>query len=303
MIDNNQFSLAGLNTAATNNEPFTFRSVGSGTSHSLDTINPDNRVMISIDGIVQSPLFKKNVDVSLSEAIGIGSTTIKVVGVTSITTNDLLNIDNEILQIGIVGFGSTNVLTVNRGVLGSVAVAHTVGAAVTMRGGDFHIVKDVLHFVTAPYGPAGVSTLQPGISTQSTFSGRVFNRTNPTTNFVFDDLSDKFTGIGKTFTLLQDDQNVTGIVTTIVTDGASGDEVINNGIILINNIVQRPINDFTIDERTSPGIGASIFFTGTSETNLPRGGKVGEVTVGFGSGYQNLVAAAATATRHRARCA
>ena len=294
-IDNNQFSLAGLNTAVTNNEPFTFRSVGSGTSHSFDTINPDNRVMISIDGIVQSPLFKKNVDVSLSEAIGIGSTTIKVVGITSITTNDLLNIDNEILQIGVVGFGSTNVLTVNRGVLGSVAAAHTVGAAVTMRGGDFHIVKDVLHFITAPYGPIGSSSLQPGIGTQSTFAGRVFNRTNPTTNFVFDDLSDKFTGIGKTFTLLQDNQDVTGIVTTISSDGGGSDEVVNNGIILINNIVQRPIVDFNMDERTSPGIGASIFFTGTSETNLPRGGKVGEVTVGFGSGYQNLVAAAATA--------
>ena len=294
-IDNNRFSLAGLNTAVTNNEPFFFRSVGSGTSHSFDTINPDNRVIISIDGIVQSPLFKKNVDVTLAEAVGVGSTTIKVTGITSITTNDLLNINNEILQIGTVGFGSTNVLTVDRGVLGSVAAAHTVGAAVTMRGGDFHIVKDVIHFITPPYGPTGVSTLQPGIGTQSTFAGRVFNRKNPTTNFVFDDLSDKFTGVGKTFTLLQDNQDVTGIVTTIASNGGGNGETINNGIILINNIVQRPLVDFTMDERTASGIGASIFFSGTSETDLPRGGKVGEVVVGFGSGYQNLVAAAATA--------
>ena len=294
-IDNNRFSLAGLNTAVTNNEPFFFRAVGSGTSHSFDTLNPDNRVIISIDGIVQSPLYKKNVDVVLSEAVGVGSTTIKVTGITSITTNDLLNIDNEIMQIGVVGFGATNVLTVDRGVLGSVAAAHTVGAAVTMRAGDFHIVKDVIHFIQAPYGPIGVSTLQPGIGTQSTFDGRVFNRKNPTTNFVFDDLSDKFTGVGKTFTLLQDDQNVTGIVTTIPSNGGGNGEVINNGIILINNIVQRPTVDFTMDERQSPGIGASIFFTGTTSTNLPRGGRVGDVKVGFGSGYQNLVAAAATA--------
>ena len=293
-IDNNQFSLAGLNTAVTNNEPFFFRSVGSGTSHSFDTINPDNRVLITLDGITQSPLFKKNIDVTLSEAVGVGSTTIKLVGITSLTTNDLLNIDNELLQIGVVGFGSTNVLTVDRGVLGSVAAAHTVGAAVTVRGGDFHIVKDVLHFIDPPYGPIGVSTFQPGISTQTTFNGRVFNRKNPTTNFVFDDLSDKFTGVGKTFTLLQDDQDVTGIVTTITGTGGN-DEVVNNGIIMINNIVQKPGIDYTMDERTSPGIGASIFFTGTSETNLPRGGKVGDVKVGFGSGYQNLVAAAATA--------
>jgi hypothetical protein len=59
-IDNNNFSLAGLNTA-TNNEPLVFRSVGTGTSHSFDVINPDDRVIIDLDGIIQSPLYKKNV--------------------------------------------------------------------------------------------------------------------------------------------------------------------------------------------------------------------------------------------------
>jgi len=293
-IDNNRFSLAGLNTAVTNNEPFFFRAVGSGTSHSFDVLNPDKRVVIDVDGMVQSPLFKRGINVTLAEAVGVGSTTIKVTGITSITANDLFNIDNEIMQVGVVGFGSTNVLTVDRGLLGSVAAAHTVGAAVTVRGGNFHIVKDVIHFVTAPYGPTGVSTLQPGISTSSTFGGRVFNRKNPNTNFIFDDISDQFTGIGKTFTLLQDDQDVTGIVTTISGPGGSN-EVVNNGFILINNVVQSPLVDYTMDERTGSGIGASIFFTGTTRTNLPRGGIVGDVSVGFGSGYQNLVAAAATA--------
>ena len=62
-------------------------------------------------------------------------------------------------------------------------------------------------------GPAGST----GVSTQSTFSGRVFNRKDLTRNFVFDDISHKFTGsvaTGKTFTLTQDGSDVTGIVTT-----------------------------------------------------------------------------------------
>ena len=203
----------------------------------------------------------------------------------------MINIDNEILEIKNVGFGSTNVLKVQRGVLGSVAAAHTVGAACTMRGGNFHIVKDVIHFVTAPNGPsAGISTLQPGIGTNSTFQGRIFNRKDSTTNFIFDDISDNFTGVGKTFTLLQDDQDVTGIVTTV-----NGPEVVNNGIILINNIIQRPTVDFNMVERQDPGIGASVIFTGASRRNLPRGGIVNEVTIGFGTNYQPLVAAAATA--------
>ena len=293
-IDNNNFSLAGLNTAVTNNEPLTFRAVGTGTSHSFDVVNPDNRVIIDIDGIIQSPLYRKNVSVSLNAAVGVGSTTIEVVGVTSISTNNLLEIDREILRVKTVGFGSTNVLTVDRGLFGSVAAAHTVGAAVTMKGGDFHIIKDVIHFVDPPYGAVGVTTLQPGISTQSSFSGRIFNRQDPNTNFIFDDISDRFTGVGKTFTLLQNGQDVTGIVTTKA--GAGGDdEVINNGIILINNVFQRPTIDYTMDERQNPGIGASIFFTGTNREDLPKGGIINEVTVGLGSGYQTLVAAAATA--------
>jgi len=290
-VNNNFLSLAGLATAAASGNALSFRSVGSGTSHSLDVLRPDDRVIIEIDEIIQPPLFRRTVDVALDEAVGVGSTTIKVVGVTSISVNNLLNIDNEIMRISTVGLGSTNVLEVERGVLGSVAAAHTVGAAVTMRGGSFHIVKDVIHFVTPPYGKVGVTTLQPGIGTNSTFQGRVFNRKDPTTNFIFDDISQNFSGIGKTFTLLQDSQDVTGIVTTV----GGGGEVVNQGIILINNMNQRPLIDFVMQERLDPGIGASVIFTGTNRENLPRGGIVENYTIGFGTNYQPLVAAAATA--------
>ena len=169
-----------------------------------------------------------------------------VTGITSIYFNDLVNIDNEILEITGVGIGSTNALKVKRGVLGSVAIATILLVWLcTMRGGSFHIVKDVIHFVTPPYGKVGVSTFQPGISTNSTFAGRVFNRKDPTTNFIFDDISDNFTGVGKTFTLLQDGADVSGIVTTV-----NGPEVVNNGVILINNIFQRPEVDYDMTERS-----------------------------------------------------
>jgi len=293
-IDNNTFSIAGLATAVTNSQPLIFRSVGTGTSHSFYVPNPDERVIIDLDGIIQSPLYKKNVSVGLASSIGIGSTTITVVGITSIFAGNLLQINSEILRVSTVGFGSTNVIAVERGLLGTVSAAHTVGSAVTMRGGDFHIIKDTIFFTDPPYGPIGFTSLDPGISTTSTFSGRIFNRQNPITNFVFDDISNKFTGVGKTFSLFEEGQNTTGIVTTIQGDGGS-DEVINYGVILINNIFQRPTIDYNMDQAQDPGIGASIFFTGTVRENLPKGGIVNEVTVGFGSGYQNLVAAAATA--------
>ena len=123
-LNNNQFSLAGLATDAEQGNALVFNGVGTGVTHSFDVLRPDDRVIIQIDGIIQSPLFKRNIDIALDQAVGVGTTTIFVTGITSITANDLVNIDNEILEITGVGIGSTNALKVKRGVLGSVVVLH-----------------------------------------------------------------------------------------------------------------------------------------------------------------------------------
>ena len=56
--------------------------------------------------------------------------------------------------------------------MGSVAAAHTVGAAVTVVSGDYKIENGIIHFTDAPYGPTGIGSL----TTRSTFSGRSFYR-------------------------------------------------------------------------------------------------------------------------------
>ena len=167
-----------------------------------------------------------------------------------------------------------------------------------MKGGNYRIEKDVIFFATPPFGQTG----PVGVSTQSTFSGRVFNRRDVTRNFVFDDISHKFTGsvaTGRTFTLTQDGSDATGIVTTTSGTGGS-DEVVNYGVILINGIFQRPTVDYDIVARSiapNIGVGASIIFTGDNLFDLPRGGKVDEVDpVTLGQNYQPRVRAAASAT-------
>ena len=294
-LDQNRFKVAGLSTTGTD-ESFTLRSLGSGTEHSFDSTNAATKTLIQIDNSIQSPLHNRSVSVALSDAIVVGVNTIKVVGITSIKLNDIINIDNELIKIKTVGVGATNVITVDRGILGTKAAAHNVGAACTMKGGNYNIVKDVIYFATPPWGPTG----DVGVSTQSGFSGRVFNRRDQTRNFVFDDVSHKFTGnvaTGKTFTLTQNGADVTGIVTT--TSGSGGDdEVINYGVIMINGVFQRPGVDYDIVPRsTAPniGIGGSVIFSGDNLYDLPRGGKVDQVDIATGQNYQPRVAAAATA--------
>ena len=86
-----------------------------------------------------------------------------------------------------VGFGSTNVVSVDRGFLGSTVASHAANAVPQMKGGNYRIEKDVIFFATPPFGQTG----PVGVSTQSTFSGRVFSRRDVTRNFVFDDISHK----------------------------------------------------------------------------------------------------------------
>ena len=293
-LDNNRFKIAGLSTSTA---PLSIRSLGTGTEHSFDTIKPENKTLIQIDGMIQSPLTNRSVSLDIVDAVGVGSTTLKLAGITTVKLNDIIQIDDEFFRVKTVGFGSTNVVSVDRGFLGSKVAAHAANATPQMKGGNFRIDKDVVFFATPPFGPAGPT----GVSTQSTFSGRVFNRKDLTRNFVFDDISHKFTGsvaTGKTFTLTQDGSDVTGIVTT--TSGTGGDdEVVNYGVVLINGIFQRPTIDYDIVARsTAPniGVGASIIFTGDNLFDLPRGGKVDEVDpVTLGQNYQPRVRAAASA--------
>ena len=60
------------------------------------------------------------------------------------------------------------------------------------------------------------------------FSGRTFLRSNYTTNMLFDDISDNFTGIGKTYTL------------TVGGANTSSGIGVGNGVLFINGVFQTP---------------------------------------------------------------
>ena len=89
-----------------------------------------------------------------------------------------------------------------------------------MKGGNFRIDKDVVFFATPPFGFTGTQLVS--VHNQHLVVECLIEKML-TRNFVFDDISHKFTGsvaTGKTFTLTQDGSDVTGIVTT--TKGTGG---------------------------------------------------------------------------------
>jgi hypothetical protein len=285
--------------------------VGVGTVHRFVATNQNARVLISIDNLIQSPIVSTSITSKTTKNISLADQEIIFSGTVSFFGGDLIKVDNEIMRINSVGVGSTNAVLVERAWMGSGISTHAINSTIVKVAGDYNIVDNDIHFITAPYGltPIGSTTNPPdsidfvGIETHSTFSGRSFIRSGISggnedaysKNYIFDDISNNFNGISTTFTLKSNGSNISGISTS-------------NAIVLINDIFQGPVrlgaisvpSDYALLENS--GI-SSVTFTGTISStsydinsgSVPRGGVILSVGSTAGFGYQPLVSAGGTA--------
>jgi len=303
-----RLSESAINALKPNPITFDITHVGIGTSHTLIAHNQNNKVLITLDNNIQSPIVSTSQTTTLAKEANSIDDIIYFTGITSFFGGDLIKIGNEIIRIDGVGIGSTNAIRVKRSWLGTNYAGYSTGSLVTKVTGNYNIIGNTLNFVSAPYGniPLSTSTNSPderdwlGISTNSKFHGRMFmrsgepNNSNETyyRNYIFDDISDSFTGITSTFTLKSSGSDISGIST-------------NNAIILINEIFQAPlvINGISDDYILSESLGkTNISFVGSAQTigndigisSFPRGGMIVSVGSTSGFGYQPLISAGGT---------
>lgn len=283
-LDDNNFKVSGLSTSV----ELDLVSYGIGT-HSFNLENSLASTIISIDNIIQSAIYKRDLNVSLASTIGLSTNLIYFsTGISSISSLDIIQVDSELMKVRNLGVGATNEIEVIRSVMGSSIGYHNVGAAVTVLRGDFNIVNDQIHFSTPPYGPSGY----PGNTVNSTFQGRVFSRQfDPGTpndkNIIFDDISTQFVSASSTeFYLKSNGETVVGVYTDTNTVLTGGIDINNNPLVLINNVSQISNKDFIVD---TPGNNRIKFLTGT-----PSAGKITRTGISTGYGYQPLISAGAT---------
>ena len=365
-VGENKFKVASSAANAASNLPIGLTTVGIGTTHRFIAEKQLSKCIISLDNVIQAPLYETDgfQTECMNNVIG-REIVFKNVG--GFKKFDLIRINDEIMRIQIIGFGNsaTNVL-VDREWFGTSQFAHNIGDSIKLIRGDYNIIQDKIHFADVPFGgrrdEVGVSsetisvdtnsftvltdlfesgtkvklrTLDPptpleenreyfiiknsannfsfandrgdallgnkinlttsGIGTHkllvsgtvegSSFQGRVFTRSDYNDNVVLDDISESFTGIAKTFTAKSSGVNTTGISTDF-------------GVILVNNIFQRPTIDYRLDGTPATGI-TTITFTGNESTtqtesystsdvnsnNLPRKGiitRIDEWEKGYG---------------------
>ena len=320
-----KFADTAENALKFNPVTLTLDSVGVGTQHKITATNKDAKGVFTIDNMMQSPIVGLAITTSVIEDISLDLTLINTAGITSIFANDIIEIDDEVMLVETVGVGTQDRIRVRRPWLGTELGIHTAGALVTKLKGDYKIVGSTINFTSAPYGKVpvtvdvnqfGVPFVDPsdrdftGITTNSYFHGRTFMRSGIvdeieetySKNYIFDDISTKFTGIRTSFDMTFNGADVVGLST-------------DNAIVLVKDVFQQPTRPGVSSiagnyEFVEVGGKTKILFDGSISSddftaadgqdinvpNLPIGGVIVNIGSTTGLGYQPLVPAGGTAT-------
>ena len=310
-INKDKFKIAANPVYAAAGIAVTFTNTGSGNAHELEMSKKNEKSLITVDGMIQSPLAWTPVNHTLSGNVSIGTTFFALSGITSLAPTDILKVDDEYMEViavgvgttaaGPIGSGNVNIVQVGRGYVGSSAATHTDTTEVRKYSGSFNIVGSKVHFTEAPKGSNATSQTDnynlPEI--KSEFNARVYLRNDYTDNVVYDDNSVEFTGIGHTYTVTVGGANTAGIDT-------------GSTLLLLNGIFQKPTstnntgNNYSYEENV--GI-TSVNYTGIASENgtiirdlndinlnqLPRGGLIVSLGSTGGLGVAPLVGASVTA--------
>ena len=282
-------------------------SYGVGSQHSFTGKRGNSRSLITIDNMIQSPIVSAGKTTTLFANVALKDIRVKVNDPSIFIAGDIFKVDDEIMRVKSVGFGSTNTLLVNRFWMGTLPGIHSTGSVCERLKGDYNIIGNKINFYDAPYGKLPIVAENPrydevdylGIQSSSSFSGRIFNKSGTTNsssitysdNILLDDLSNEFNGITTVFTLKENGSPVSGISTS-------------NLFVLIKDILQIPNNELrTNNGAFELGLNLSgqttIVFNKDPEkdfsiiddintTNIPSGGIILSVGSTFGGGYQPL---------------
>ena len=88
--------------------------VGVGNSHSITSKNKNSKVLVTIDNVIQSPIVSTAITSNLSKNALVIDDILYFTGITSFFSGDLIQIEDEIMLVDSVGFGSTNAIRVTR---------------------------------------------------------------------------------------------------------------------------------------------------------------------------------------------
>tara|TARA_R100001480_G_scaffold10362_1_gene18894 strand:+ start:4688 stop:17521 length:12834 start_codon:yes stop_codon:yes gene_type:complete len=326
VLDENRFQLFTRPEYVATGAAVTFTGTGAGNLHKLSMTKQLTKSIIGLDGVVQTPINFTSISHTLDSNVAIGLTQFVLSGINSVRASDFLKINDEYVKVTEVGFSSTPTGIINdatdvalgiatlpsvkveRGQLGIAATTHSANDTARVHRGSFNIVDSTIFFAEPPKGDTRSRRDETNLPfVKADYSGRTFLRSDYTTNMIFDDISDGFTGIGKTYSLRVGGAN---------TSSGIG---VGNGVLFINGIFQTPKttnntgNTYEFISDSTAGI-STVEFTGITSTNgdfiisefdinqnqVPRGGLIVSLGSTPGLGYAPLQGAKVIARKNAA---
>ena len=135
-------ALAGINLI--------FTSAGAGNYHEFEMFKKNEKALMSIDGVIQSPMAFTPITTELEYNITNSAVTFSLTGISSITSDDVIKVNDEFMKITNVGLGTTNagpitetgsvkLIEVERGAIGSASTNHSLGDTVRLFLSLIHI--------------------------------------------------------------------------------------------------------------------------------------------------------------------
>ena len=101
-VDDVTIRFTGLSTSII----FDMKTLGTGI-HTLRYENPNENALILIDGIVQSPIRNKKLNVTTGNGINASSQTLSITsGIGSVSIGDVLRLDDEFIKVNFIGDGT-----------------------------------------------------------------------------------------------------------------------------------------------------------------------------------------------------
>ena len=242
----NAFTIVSITATKNSGIALTFTSYGNGNYHSFEMKKKNEKSLITVDNVVQYPVRYANIQHYLENNGGSVSDSgqfLSLSGISSIRPNDLLKINSEYIKVVNVGFGTTgtgpvsgigtfNVVYGIRGFFGSISTTHTDGSLINVYRGNYNIEGSTIYFSDPPKGTgANDGTNNSNLNLpRSSFNGRVFLRQDYTDNIIYDDLSDQFNGIGQTYVVKSNGNDITNIEP-------------GSGLLYVNEMFQTPTTE------------------------------------------------------------
>jgi len=295
--------------------PIKLRSVGIGTLHKIYAKNQDSRVLLTIDNVIQTPIVGTGVTISIASTASLITDIIDFTSTDNFYNGDIIKINDELMRIETVGYTTSNFVLVKRSFMGTELGIHSIGSTVEKISGNYTISGNTINFAAAPFGvrPVGIGTTigapisdsdYSGINTSSKFSGRCFIRSaipgdsNPAyyDNYVFDDISEGFTGFSTDFSLKVKNNDVSDFgldaVMLLVRSAFQDPQVITNVSRSGTYKLTAGISSVSLNF-----LGLKPFYdTDVNVSGVPIGGVISSVGSSEGFGYQKLKRASASPT-------